>query len=46
MNRSQIPARCDCGTLLESCVACASPRCTSCEPYVSDDCDIALAPAS
>ncbi|XRQ08936.1 hypothetical protein ACN3XK_72720 [Actinomadura welshii] len=30
---------CHCGTSTARCVACGAPRCLSCDPYVSDDCD-------
>lgn len=29
---------CDCGTVRTSCAGCGSPRCLTCDPYLSDDC--------
>jgi hypothetical protein len=41
MNRSMLPsALCECGELLEPCVGCAEPRCTGCDPYLTDDCGV------
>lgn len=31
---------CHCGRTLTTCNGCGSPRCTACDPYRSDDCDI------
>ena len=41
MNRSMQPgALCECGELLEPCTGCAEPRCTACDPYLTDDCGV------
>jgi hypothetical protein len=30
--------RCECGDALVACIGCHAPRCSRCDPYVSDDC--------
>jgi hypothetical protein len=47
MNKAfNLALRCDCGDPIEACISCAAPRCTTCEPYVSDDCSVVFASAS
>jgi len=41
-----LPELCDCGQPVEPCAGCSAPRCTACEPYVSEDCTVVFSRAS